>query len=146
MKLAEALAAAVPASINALQSPHLSPEIRASLSAVLSIEIKLLSDRAVAPLMKVRKPKPVVIDPSATSITVAQAAARLGCGVTRIFDLLKSGALKRGKKVGRATMVTVDSIEAFTSGPAPKKKPAPKLKSGQRPVASEILRSLKKRP
>jgi len=49
----------------------------------------------------------------ARAVSVEQAQTLLGCGRSRIFELLRSGALRRGPKVGRAAMVCAKSLEAL---------------------------------
>ena len=49
----------------------------------------------------------------APAVTVEQAARTLGCGRTRVFELLNLGKLKAAPKVGRSTMVTRASVEAL---------------------------------
>lgn len=49
----------------------------------------------------------------ARAVSVEEAQTLLGCGRSRIFELLRSGALRRGPKVGRAAMVCAKSLEAL---------------------------------
>jgi hypothetical protein len=49
----------------------------------------------------------------ARAVSVDEAQTLLGCGRSRIFELLRSGALRRGPKVGRAAMVCAKSLEAL---------------------------------
>ena len=49
----------------------------------------------------------------ALAVSMEQAQTLLGCGRSRIFELLRSGALRRGPKVGRAAMVCAKSLEAL---------------------------------
>ncbi len=49
----------------------------------------------------------------ARAISVEEAQTLLGCGRSRIFELLRSGALRRGPKVGRAAMICAKSLEAL---------------------------------
>ena len=71
---------------------------------------------------------------AARAISIEAAQAMLGCGRSRIFELLKSGALRRAPKLGKVVMIDLPSLEALIDGiarePAPKLKrePAPKLK------------------
>jgi hypothetical protein len=49
----------------------------------------------------------------ARAISVEVAQTMLGCGRSRIFELLRSGALRRGPKVGRAAVICAKSLEAL---------------------------------
>jgi hypothetical protein len=49
----------------------------------------------------------------ARAVTVEEAQTMLGCGRARIFELLRSGALRRGPKVGRAARICTKSLEAL---------------------------------
>jgi hypothetical protein len=49
----------------------------------------------------------------ARAVSVEEAQTLLGCGRSRIFELLRSGALRRGPKVGRAAMICAKSLEAL---------------------------------
>lgn len=57
-----------------------------------------------------------------------EAAERLGCGKSKIFELLRYGRLKRAKRIGRGTMITVDSLLALErelcGEPAPQLPPS----------------------
>jgi hypothetical protein len=46
-------------------------------------------------------------------VSMKEAQAMLGCGRSRIFELLSSGALRRGPKVGKAAMICAKSLEAL---------------------------------
>jgi hypothetical protein len=46
-------------------------------------------------------------------VSMKEAQAMLGCGRSRIFELLRSGALRRGPKVGKAAMICAKSLEAL---------------------------------
>ena len=59
----------------------------------------------------------------AVSVEVAQAL--LGCGRSQLFALLKSGALSRAPKVGKAVMITLASLEAFQERGS--REPVPRL-------------------
>ena len=54
--------------------------------------------------------------PSPVFIHVEEAARRLGCARTQVFKLLCQGRLRRGKSVGRRTMISVASLEALQAG------------------------------
>ena len=49
----------------------------------------------------------------ARAVSVEEAQTLLGCGRSRLFELLRSGALRRGPKVGRAAMICAKSLEAL---------------------------------
>jgi hypothetical protein len=49
----------------------------------------------------------------ARGVSMKEAQAMLGCGRSRIFELLRSGALRRGPKVGKAAMICAKSLEAL---------------------------------
>lgn len=104
-----------------------------SILAALTEQLKSLQATRAAP-------------PGAAAVTVEQAGSQLGCAKTRIFELLLSGQLRRGKKVGRRTMVRTSSITTF-SNVAPKSGPArPQKAHSSRPeTRAEILRNLKQR-
>jgi hypothetical protein len=94
-----------------------------------------------------RRLKAATIQPGAVSITIQQAAARLGCAKTRVFELLKSGELLRGKRVGKNAMVLVSSIDALTREAAPVRRRPARGKAPSRPeTAEEILRKLRQPP
>ena len=93
-----------------------------------------------------RRLKSATIQPGAVAITIEQAAARLGCAKTKVFDLLKSGELKRGKKVGKKSMVLLSSVDGFTAEAVTVSRTPTKAKAPSRPeTAAEILRNLKQR-
>jgi len=48
--------------------------------------------------------------------TIRQTCKVLNCSRTKVFDLLKGGTLER-RKIGRATRVTVASIQQLVSNP-----------------------------
>ncbi len=60
------------------------------------------------------------------SVSVEAAQALLGCGRSRLFELLKSGALHRAPKVGRSVRVTTASLAAFQD--SGRREPVPNLK------------------
>jgi hypothetical protein len=49
----------------------------------------------------------------ARAVSVEEAQTLLGCGRSRIFELLRNGALRRGPKMGRAAMICAKSLEAL---------------------------------
>jgi len=50
---------------------------------------------------------------SARAVPLATAQALLGCGRSRLFELLRSGALRRTPRVGKGAMVSAASLEAL---------------------------------
>ena len=72
------------------------------------------------------------------AIPVAEACALLHCGRTRIFELLASGRLRR-VRIGRKTLVGVESINALLAPPEPKRSPR-RARSGFVPFTREELR------
>jgi hypothetical protein len=48
-----------------------------------------------------------------TSLTREEVARRLGCGLTKVKELERRGALVRAKGVGRAARITIASVEAL---------------------------------
>lgn len=62
----------------------------------------------------------------ARAVTMEAAQTMLGCGRSRIFELLRSGALRRGPKVGKAAMICAKSLEALLE--RVDREPAPRLK------------------
>lgn len=95
----------------------------------LAAELRAMREELVAMRQELRALRDRVTTPRASSITVTAAANRLGCARTRIFELLASGALTRGKRFGHEATVTVESLEALerpeTSTPAPKRQELP---------------------
>ncbi|HYH96658.1 hypothetical protein [Hyalangium sp.] len=73
----------------------------------------------------------------ARAVSVEEAQTLLGCGRSRIFELLRSGALRRGPKVGRAAMICAKSLEALLERVA-REPEAPRLK--RRPARRDIGR------
>lgn len=66
-----------------------------------------------------------VAEPAAprVAISVQEAQSMLGCGRARIFTLLKSGKLKKARKIGRKTMVSIASIEGLLDVAKPSATP-----------------------
>lgn len=62
----------------------------------------------------------------ARAVSIETARALLGCGRSRIFELLRSGALRRAPKMGKVAMVSAASLEALLEGLH--REPVPKLK------------------
>jgi hypothetical protein len=70
--------------------------------------------------------KPPAQAARARGVSMKEAQAMLGCGRSRIFELLRSGALRRGAKVGKAAMICAKSLEALLE--RVDREPAPRLK------------------
>ena len=78
----------------------------------------------------------------ATAVPVETAAMLLGCGRSRVFELLTEGRLRRGKRTGRHCMVTRQSIEALlAAGDAEGVRPRPDKPPEQ--MRAEVLRLIK---
>ena len=85
---------------------------------------------------------------TARAVSIEAAQAMLGCGRSRIFELLKSGVLRRAPKLGRAAMIHLPSLEAFVDGidrePAPKLKRSPAQRNTGRGEKDEILKLIRR--
>ncbi len=55
------------------------------------------------------------------AMTIDEAAARMGCSRTRVFDLLRDGTLQRARRLGRHQMILASSIESAMA--QPKRRP-----------------------
>jgi hypothetical protein len=80
----------------------------------------------------------------AHAVTIEAAQTMLGCGRSRIFELLRSGALRRGPKIGKAAMICSKSLEALLervdSEPVPRlKRRAARSDTGRRARESEAI-------
>lgn len=64
-----------------------------------------------APASSARRASSPPLPHSPLVLTVPEAAARLACGRSKIFELLATGELRRAQALGRRTLVTVASIE-----------------------------------
>jgi hypothetical protein len=53
------------------------------------------------------------VDAGGPLVTVDVAGRMLGCGRTRVFELIRAAKLKRGRSVGKTTMITRESVEAL---------------------------------
>lgn len=84
---------------------------------------------------------------AARAISIDAAQALLGCGRSRIFELLRSGALRRAPKVGKVAMITLDSLEAlqecFSREPTPKRKRQPAQQNTGRAEKDAILKLIR---
>jgi hypothetical protein len=82
----------------------------------------LTPGRSVTPI----KPAPSEKRGRSSAPSVTEVATRLRCGRNRVFELLKSGELKRAKRVGRKTMVTTASVESLErrlfASPTPRRR------------------------
>jgi len=76
---------------------------------------------------------------SDVAISADEAARRLGCGRTRVFELLKQRALLRAKSCGRRTMIIAASVEWLLAGDAAK-PPSPPRRRAATQIETEILR------
>jgi hypothetical protein len=63
----------------------------------------------------------------ARALSVEEAQTLLGCGRSRIFELLRNGALRRGAKVGKTAMICAKSLEALLER-VDREPEAPRLK------------------
>ncbi len=85
---------------------------------------------------------------AARAISIEAAQAILGCGRSRIFELLRSGALRRAPKLGKMAMIYLPSLEALMDGidrePAPKLKRRPAQRNAGRGERDEILRLIRR--
>ncbi len=86
---------------------------------------------------------------SARAVSLETAQALLGCGRSRLFELLRSGVLRRAPRMGKGAMVSAASLEALLEGlhrePVPKlkrKPPAPR-EAGRREKAA-ILKLIRR--
>lgn len=91
-----------------------------------------------------RRLKSATIQPGAIAISIEQAAARLGCSRSRVFEFLKEGRIKRAPRTGRLTMLTLVSVDELLESPAeakpkpPRERPTRKLlKPGA--IKAEVL-------
>ncbi|WP_143177686.1 hypothetical protein [Cystobacter ferrugineus] len=83
--------------------------------------------------------------PEPSAVSAEKAKRLLGCGRTKVFDLLKSGELQRTeKRHGSRTMITVDSIERAQQQRQPKKRRA--LKHGPRRASANLRKSIRTLP
>jgi excisionase family DNA binding protein len=108
-------------------------ELRVSLSEIQT----WISNMASSPSMRTVR---------AVSIEAAQAI--LGCGRTQVYELLRSGALRRAPKVGRRVMINLTNLEAFLDDlnrdlpPKLKRRPAQRAASRE---AEEILKLVRQK-
>lgn len=84
--------------------------------------------------------------PPSVSMPVEDAARVLGCGKTQVFALLRNGTLKRGKSVGRRTMVTRASVDELQGARRASTPQRPARRTGVRVMSargvSAAVRSL----
>jgi excisionase family DNA binding protein len=70
------------------------------------------------------------------AISVEEAARRLGCGRTTVFELLKEGRLRRAKSLGRRTMLLASAVAKLgthpTQGRPPRADPAVRVEAAIR--------------
>lgn len=85
---------------------------------------------------------------AARAVSIEAAQAMLGCGRSRIFELLKSGALRRAPKLGKVAMIYLPSLQALMDGidrkPAPKLKRRPAQRNAGRGERDEILKLIRR--
>ncbi len=67
-------------------------------------------------------------------LTYQQACQRLGCGSTKLKELIRNGRLKRSQTVGRTRMVTAESVEKLLGRPVRPPTKDPKV------LAAEIAK------
>lgn len=86
----------------------------------------------------------------ARAVSVEEAQTLLGCGRARIFELLRSGALRRGPKVGRAARICAKSLEALLErmdrepeSPRLKRRPARRDTGRGRSESAAILKLIR---
>ncbi len=75
-----------------------------------------------------------LVSASDLAISADETARRLGCGRTRVFELLKQGALSPVKSYGRRTMVLAASVERLLADgakpvPPPRRRPATQIEA-----------------
>ena len=107
-----------------LVSPGVSPPVEPEPELLRAIykELRELSESIRGLEARLNKQTPAQAT-RAVSVEVAQAL--LGCGRSQLFALLKSGALSRAPKVGKAVMITLASLEAFQERGS--REPVPRL-------------------
>lgn len=86
-----------------------------------------------------RRLKSATIQPGAVAITAEQAAARLGCSRSRVFEFLKAGRLRRAPRAGRLTMLALASVDQLLEGP-PEKAPT-RERRPRRPLTPGAIKS-----
>ena len=62
------------------------------------------------------------------SLSIDDAAARLGCSRTQVFALLRDGTLQRTRRVGRNQMVLASSVESALVEPVAKRQQSKRAK------------------
>ncbi len=82
------------------------------------------------------------------AVSLEAAQTLLGCGRSRIFDLLRCGALRRAPKLGKEAMINLASVEALLDSlhhePAPKHKRPPPQRDMGREEKEAILKLIRK--
>lgn len=73
------------------------------------------------------------------AISADEAARRLGCGRTRVFELLKQRVLSPAKSYGRLTMIVAASVERLLAGDSTKPVQRPRRRAAMQ-IEAEILR------
>jgi hypothetical protein len=128
-------------------APDVSPSVEAPPELLWAIyeELRELREsmRGLETRLHHQKPAQAM---RAVSVEVAQAL--LGCGRSQLFALLKSGALRRAPKVGKAVMITTASLEAFqergSREPVPRLKRRPARRDSGRGEKEAILKLIRR--
>jgi excisionase family DNA binding protein len=76
---------------------------------------------------------------SDSALTVEETGARLGCGRTKVFELLAAGTLTSAQRIGRETRVTTASVEALADTPtASRSRPRTTLPPPDLPTEAQL--------
>jgi excisionase family DNA binding protein len=80
--------------------------------------------------------------------SVEQVAARLGCGRSKVFELLADGTLERAERYGRSLRILSASVDRalLPKEPARRKKRTRRLDPGEIPVARREEIRLQREP
>jgi len=109
------------------------------------------TDRILAEMKQIRegvediRASGPMMEPGQVAVSIAAAMKLLGCGRSRIFELLKKGDLQRApNKVGRETMILTSSIDALLHSPEPREvRCAPKAKRSGQAARDAILQMIR---
>ena len=96
-------------------------------------------------------PVPSVVS---ASLTVAEARRALGCGKTRLNELVRDGHLDKAPRIGKGVRYTAESVQrlldhgVLSAAPAPKRRAAPgrcapdaasaRIRAAARQVAADV--------